>query len=111
MLLFYLNMIESDEDRSAVAHLFETHQKPLLYIAQRVLKDPDTAEDIVQKAFIWFIKYRLAELKKSTDEELGRLLKKKVFSLSLNHLRDEKTHKEILEEHHGHVASAIEALK
>lgn len=55
MLLYYLSLIESQEDQSKFEKIYNSHRKLMLFVARRVLKEPQLAEDAVQNAFIKII--------------------------------------------------------
>ena len=52
MLSFYLEAIDSAEDKSKFEILFYSYYKQMLAAANRVLNDMGEAEDAVQNAFI-----------------------------------------------------------
>ena len=51
-MLFFLSILETDEDREAFTLLYEQYSKLLWYSAMDVLHDASLAEDAVQNAFI-----------------------------------------------------------
>jgi len=52
MLLFYLNLIDNEEDQSKFQMIYETYNKSMLFKATEILKDEYLAEDAVQEAFL-----------------------------------------------------------
>lgn len=52
MLLFYLSLIESEEDKSKFERLYNEHRNLMKYKAIEILKDEFLAEDAVHEAFI-----------------------------------------------------------
>ncbi len=56
-MLIILSTIESEEVRSALAEFYELHKKKLFFIANDILHDSHEAEDVIQTAFIKFVKY------------------------------------------------------
>lgn len=51
MLAFYLQMIDTDEEKSKFEMAYKEYKKLLHYIAYTILKDPQLSEDAVQDAF------------------------------------------------------------
>ena len=56
MLSFYLSMLETEEDRKTMTHIYEKYNKFCIYIANEILKNHDDAEDAAQAAFMEIIK-------------------------------------------------------
>ena len=54
-VLIYLQMIESDEDKSKFIAIYETHREAMYKAANRVLNNPSDAEDAVHQAFVSII--------------------------------------------------------
>lgn len=52
MLLFYLSLIETEEEKSKFEKLYYKYRKLMKYIALDILKEDWLAEDAVQEAFI-----------------------------------------------------------
>lgn len=52
LLMMYLAMLGSEEDRERFTLLYEAHEKRLYAIALRVLGDPTQAEDAAQQAWL-----------------------------------------------------------
>lgn len=57
MLLFYLSLIDNEEDKSKFEMLYNKYRKLLKYIAVEALKDEYLAEDAVHEAFIKLTRY------------------------------------------------------
>lgn len=55
MLMFYLAMIDGDEDKSKFELIYENYRKQMYYVAFKVLNDTQWAEDATQDAFIKII--------------------------------------------------------
>lgn len=70
MLLFYLSLIESEEDKSKFERLYNNYRKLMKYVAIEKLKDEYLAEDAVHEAFI-----KLARYIKGIDENDSRKTK------------------------------------
>lgn len=51
MLAFYLQMIDTDEEKSQFETVYTEYRELLHCIANRILKDPQLSEDAVQEAF------------------------------------------------------------
>jgi len=52
MLIYYLQMIESDEDGTKFELLYETYKPLMMYIARKILMNDDDACDAVHDAFL-----------------------------------------------------------
>lgn len=57
MLLFYLSLIENEEDKSKFEMLYNKHRSLLKYIAVNILDDEFLAEDAVNEAFFKLTRY------------------------------------------------------
>lgn len=55
MLAFYLTLIDQEESRSLFETLYEQHRFTMLAMANRILHDPQLAEDAVHDAFLRII--------------------------------------------------------
>lgn len=56
MLLFYLNLLDTAEEKDKFTALYEKHRLIMLYTANNVLKDEYKAEDAVHEAFMRVMK-------------------------------------------------------
>ena len=52
MLQLYLNLIDTEEDKSRFVIFYEQYRKLMFYIAKEILKDNHLSEDAVQEAFL-----------------------------------------------------------
>lgn len=52
MLLIYLAMIDTQEDKDKFERLYKTYRKLLFYVANKILKDEYLAEDAVHSTFV-----------------------------------------------------------
>jgi RNA polymerase sigma-70 factor (ECF subfamily) len=52
MLAFYLAELETEEERAKMTQLYTEHRSALYYIALKLTRDPDLAEDAVHNTFI-----------------------------------------------------------
>jgi len=57
LLLFYLSLIENEEDKSKFARLYDSYAKSMKYVAVEMLNDEFLAEDAVYEAFIKLTRY------------------------------------------------------
>jgi hypothetical protein len=39
MLIYFLSMLETEEDKGKITLLYEKYRKPMFYISNRILKD------------------------------------------------------------------------
>lgn len=54
-MLIYLQMIESNEDRSKFEQLYILYRGLMLYVAKGILRNQEDAEDAVHQAFVSII--------------------------------------------------------
>jgi RNA polymerase sigma-70 factor (ECF subfamily) len=52
MLAFYTSVLEEKEEKTILAELYEQFKYDCLHIAMGILKNPESAEDAVQDAFV-----------------------------------------------------------
>lgn len=55
MLIFFLSMIETEEDKNKFTLLYKKYRKLMFYIANRILRDEYLAEDAVEQTFVKII--------------------------------------------------------
>lgn len=55
MLTYYLNMVETPEDKSKVERLYHTYKKLMKFIALKMLRNEEMAEDAVGDALVALI--------------------------------------------------------
>lgn len=55
MLIFFLSMLETDEDKTKFTLLYEKYRKLMFYIANQILKDDYLSEDAVEQTFVKII--------------------------------------------------------
>lgn len=55
MLIFFLSMLETDEDKNKFTLLYEKYRKLMFYIANQILKDDYLSEDAVEQTFVKII--------------------------------------------------------
>lgn len=56
MLIYYLSLLETEEDKSKFTQLYEKYSKLMKYVAADILRDDHLAEDAVHNAFLNVIK-------------------------------------------------------
>lgn len=55
MIIFYLSMLDTEEQKNKFEDLYLTYRKLMFYIANKILKDDFLAEDAVHQTFIKII--------------------------------------------------------
>lgn len=55
-MLIYLQMIESDEDRSKFVFLYKKYKGLMFFVAHEILQNKNDAEDVVHHAFLTILK-------------------------------------------------------
>ena len=68
MLMMYLAMIDSEEDRSRFEKIYYACRKQMIYVANDVLKDYGLAEDAVQNALLGIAK-RIDRVRELNDDQ------------------------------------------
>ena len=69
MLLFFLSILESDEDRQQFTEIYEQYHKKMEQIAIHILQQQHDAEDAVQNSFLQII-WHFEKIYKISCEEL-----------------------------------------
>ena len=57
MLLFYLSLIDNEEDKSRFEQLYLTYREPMVHYATKVMGRNTDAEDIVDEAFMRIVNH------------------------------------------------------
>ena len=52
MLMMYLSMLETEEERSLFEQIYYTYRKQMFFVANNILEDEYLAEDALQEAFL-----------------------------------------------------------
>ena len=55
-MLIYLQMIDSDEDRSKFVFLYKKYKGLMFFVAHEILQNKNDAEDVVHHAFLTILK-------------------------------------------------------
>ncbi len=66
MLMFYLQMIETEEDQSKFETLYLTYRQTMYAVAFKILKHKEDSEDAVHNAFV-----RIAKMIREVDSAVG----------------------------------------
>ena len=56
-MLIYLQMIESDEDKSKFAAIYEKYKGLMFHVAHEIMQNEHDAEDAVHHAFLALLKH------------------------------------------------------
>ena len=100
-MLFYLSLIETDEERDLFTDLYNEYKRPMLYYAYTVLKDYQDAEDIVHDVFCIVAESYIKKLLRNEPESRKHFLlvctknrsltlaKRKSKTISLDELSEE----------------------
>lgn len=96
MLLYYLSLVETEEDESKLSKIYYEYNKLMMYTALNVLKDPDLAQEAVNDAFIRIInnlhKIKMDEI---YSHKTMSFLVKIVRNTSIDKIKDENKHNNI----------------
>lgn len=71
MLNFYLSLIESEEDKTLFARIYEEYRQKMFHYAMQFLKDEGNAEDVVQEVFLFIVKTGVGKIR--NIEQKGNL--------------------------------------
>ena len=69
MLLYYLSLIETEEERQLFARLYELHKKQMHFVANQVLRNDTMSEDAVHNAFEGVAR-NMKSLEGKTEEDM-----------------------------------------
>ena len=83
MLLYYLSLIETEEERQLFARLYELHKKQMHYVANQVLRNDTMSEDAVHNAFEGVAR-NMKSLEGKTEEDMKNYLLKASQNAALN---------------------------
>ena len=94
MLLFYLSLIENEEERSKFEKIYYQYRALMKYIALDILKDDAFAEDAVHEAFIKLARH-LDGIEEIVSHKTKAFIVIVIRSVSLDMLAKEKRNKTI----------------
>lgn len=57
IMLIYLNLIETEEDKRKFERIYHSYKQTMFYATNRILKNQDSAEDAVHNAFLRVINH------------------------------------------------------
>ena len=57
MLLFYLSLLENEEDRSKFERLYKKYRAPMVHYATKIMGNGNSSEDIVDEAFMRIVNH------------------------------------------------------
>ena len=83
-MILFLNMLDSDEDKSRFVRIYETYRYFLWYLANERLGDPYLAEDAVQETFLALTRHmdKIQETEsRATRNFLATIVKSKAVDL------------------------------
>ena len=89
MLMFYLQLIETEEDRQLFTLLYESHRKQMHYVANMVLRNDSLSEDAVHNAFVG-IANNMDALHNRSKEDMRNYLLKAAQNAAINLSKREK---------------------
>ena len=75
MLMIYLQMIETEEDKQLFVFLYENHKKQMHYVANAILHNHQLSEDAVHDAFVGVANHMQALHGRSGEDMKNYLLK------------------------------------
>jgi len=88
--LLALTALESESDRHFMEELYREYQPLMLRLANKIVRDPDTAEDIVEEVLLSFIS-KIETLTRQSRPVLRAYIVTSIRNRSINHLRRAKS--------------------
>lgn len=73
MLLFYLSLMDSDEDKTKFEQLYHRYKRMMYGVALRMTSDPNAAEDAVHDSFIKVLRH-LSKIEEVTSHKTAAFL-------------------------------------
>jgi RNA polymerase sigma-70 factor (ECF subfamily) len=90
MLNFFLSLIDSEEDKTLFARIYEEYRQKMFKYALQFLKDEGNAEDIVQEVFLFIVKSGVGKIRNIEQEgNLWAYLSAAVRNRSFSFLREQ----------------------
>lgn len=88
MLYFYLSLIETEEDKTLFARIYEEHRQNMFKYALSLLNDEGNAEDVVHEVFLFIVKTGVGKIRDvEKDGNLWAYLSTAVRNQSYTFLR------------------------
>lgn len=75
MLMFYMSLIDNDDDRSKFEILYNNYRKRMVYVAFEVLRNKEDAEDAVHDTFVKIARNMQSIGDPNSSESLSYVLK------------------------------------
>lgn len=83
MLLFYLQLIETEEDQWLFTDIYDSYAKQMFESARKVLRNTKEAEDAVHNAFVGIIK-NMDSIRNKDEEDIKMYVLKAAKNAALN---------------------------
>lgn len=93
MLMFYLQMIETEEDKQLFVYLYENHKQQMQHVAFGVLHNKELSEDAVHTAFVG-VANNMKALHGRSKEDMKNYLLKASKHAAINMLKKESRQEE-----------------
>lgn len=84
MLIIYLSMLETDEERESFAEFYEKHQGKCLAVANAITKNHVWAEEAVHNAFLRMIRHKdkyFTDLRKRTRTQIVIMVRSEAINI------------------------------
>ena len=94
MLLYYLSMIETEEDRAKFEKLYYEYRELMLFVALGVLHNQTLAEDAVQEAFERIVRH-IDHIKEPFTDQTKAFIAILTKNMAIDVLRKEKRHQNL----------------
>lgn len=94
MLLFYLSLVETPEEKSKVEKLYHQYGKLMKYIALKISKDEELAEDAVHDSFVIIIEHlhRIGDVEENRTKNFVAII---IRNVTLNLIAKKKRRAEM----------------
>ena len=97
MLMYYLQLIETEEDRQLFTGIYEAHKKQMQWVAYHILHNRDLAEDAVHTAFVGLVN-NMNSVRGRSGEDVKNYVLKAAKHAAINMLKKETMQQEFLPE-------------
>ena len=95
MIAFYLNMIETEDDKNKFERVYYEYRKRMLFVANKVLHDRYEAEDAVQNALIGIAK-NIHMIKEVESKDTFSYVMKAAYNAALDLSAKSRKRKEVV---------------
>lgn len=92
MLMIYLSLVETAEDKNLFKQLYYTYRKQMFFVANSILEDENFAEDAVQEAFFGIAR-QITLLRELSEQKRRTYVLTAAKNAAINIYNKENTHR------------------